>query len=176
MQAKEIRKLTCWSAAGRFFHACFWLAQTVPYFFSRVSHLLSSNGSENLLGGRNGLLNVLFSVRQRSKASLVLRGGQVDSLAELNSTVHAEPFESCVLTSFTPEIQKKIHHLPLHKTTEFLQHLHPFYIHIFLVNTSPAFWSIIRCHLANFSVSLFVASAKQVTGPSQKKKPNMPLM
>ena len=33
-----------------------------------------------------------------------------------------------------------------------------------------------RCHLANFSVSLFVASAKQVTGPSQKKKPNMPLM
>mmetsp|Transcript_2181 Transcript_2181/g.7631 ORF Transcript_2181/g.7631 Transcript_2181/m.7631 type:complete len:244 (+) Transcript_2181:254-985(+) len=33
-----------------------------------------------------------------------------------------------------------------------------------------------RCHLPNFSRSDFVASAKQFTGPSQKKKPNMPLM
>mmetsp|Transcript_2107 Transcript_2107/g.3451 ORF Transcript_2107/g.3451 Transcript_2107/m.3451 type:complete len:241 (+) Transcript_2107:416-1138(+) len=33
-----------------------------------------------------------------------------------------------------------------------------------------------RCHLANLAVSLLAASAKHLTGPSQKKKPNIPLM
>mmetsp|Transcript_1349 Transcript_1349/g.3819 ORF Transcript_1349/g.3819 Transcript_1349/m.3819 type:complete len:244 (+) Transcript_1349:506-1237(+) len=33
-----------------------------------------------------------------------------------------------------------------------------------------------RCHRANLSVSDLAASAKHLTGPSQKKKPNIPLM
>mmetsp|Transcript_38044 Transcript_38044/g.123065 ORF Transcript_38044/g.123065 Transcript_38044/m.123065 type:complete len:270 (-) Transcript_38044:556-1365(-) len=36
--------------------------------------------------------------------------------------------------------------------------------------------SMPRCHFANLAVSLFAASAKHLTGPSVKKKPNMPEM